>query len=338
MEDYIDLNVAPTNVHVVDANLMVTNEIVPEESERASIDRYDDSSYGQQWDIMEEYIDETPDSETIDRSINNQEPLTINENNYDYIEDDQVYVAVDENQNIALNNDIVESQDENPYYNPYNPMVHEHLVDDYSGYIPNINGEYVDYGLGNIYSYDIESPQLDRVPKEVYSNYIEPSNDQNYDAIARNSESDIISEPLVESTTENAANEKEYTTEVEVTTSEATTTTEEMTDEISETTESFTTNTETSAEEEETTMSLQTSTTEKNTLPPNLEALNLVLEDSNQEIDQNEVYPTLPEPKPYLQNKDIEELFILPAGHGLRYKFKIKDLNYYNPDFGFVPE
>ena len=91
----------------------------------------------------------------------------------------------------------------------------------------------------NIYSYDFESPQPTRNTEEVYSNYLEASDNQSFDTLARSSESDINSESLMEDfTTENANNEYDYhTTEAEITTSETTTTTEEISESTPETTE-----------------------------------------------------------------------------------------------------
>ena len=67
------------------------------------------------------------------------------------------------------------------------------------------------------------------------------------------------------------------------------------------------------------------------TLPPALEALNLVTEKIES---PSEKALTLPEAEP-LVSRESEDMFVLPAGHGLRFKFKIRDLDFYNPDFGF---
>ena len=68
------------------------------------------------------------------------------------------------------------------------------------------------------------------------------------------------------------------------------------------------------------------------TLPPGLEALNLVTE----KIDApSEKALHLPDAEPLVSKNVEDEFFVLPAGHGLRFKFKIRDLDYYNPVFGF---
>merc|ERR1711879_284926 len=69
------------------------------------------------------------------------------------------------------------------------------------------------------------------------------------------------------------------------------------------------------------------------TLPPALEALNLVTEKVEAPSEKAPTL-TLPEAEPLVSRKS-EDVFVLPAGHGLRFKFKIRDLDFYNPDFGF---
>ena len=62
-----------------------------------------------------------------------------------------------------------------------------------------------------------------------------------------------------------------------------------------------------------------------------------ICEKSEEEVERPEPVP-MPEPEPLVGKNKMEEIFVLPAGHGLRYKFKIEDLNYYNPEFGFMSE
>ena len=343
MEDYIDLNVAPTSVHVVDTNMMVTNhlpseDIIYQENEFVSSD---DDGYGQQWDIMEEYIDVPEDKINADPASEYDETQVSDENFQVYSQDD--FSRVDENQILPLNAEI-SSQEENLYYNHHNPVVHEHLIQDYdySGYIPAINVEYVDYGSGPENSLGYEPSILPSVPEHVDSNHLDLNYIQHRDMQSRNQLSEILSEEMVEETTTQAITlESDSTEAVTVATSVPTTAEEKETnDYVQETTTFINT----------TTLSSTTSTTtekptilkqdlapegvlisEDLTLPPALEALNLVTEKIES---PSEKALTLPEAEPLVSRKS-EDMFVLPAGHGLRFKFKIRDLDFYNPDFGF---
>ena len=102
-------------------------------------------------------------------------------------------------------------------------------------------------------------------------------------------------------------------------------------------------------ETEETTTIPDTTTLSSQTerdisLPHNIEALNLVSMDRlNLERDDSMVTPLLPFPEPLSEERPTatvarEELYSLPAGHGLRFRFKIGQLNQYIPNFGFMTE
>ena len=74
-----------------------------------------------------------------------------------------------------------------------------------------------------------------------------------------------------------------------------------------------------------------------------MEALNLVSMDRlHSERDDSLVTPLLPFPEPLAEQRqpvlEREELYSLPAGHGLRFRFKIDQLNQYIPNFGFTTE
>merc|ERR1719242_2087569 len=119
--------------------MMVTNDLTDERNEEVV---YEDSGlvnagqerFGQQWDIMEDYVDENRNYEdSVSEYGDYDETLRSDEGYQVYSQDD--YGPVDENQILSLNAEI-NSQEENPYYSHHNPMVHEHLQDyDYSGYI-----------------------------------------------------------------------------------------------------------------------------------------------------------------------------------------------------------
>merc|ERR1719192_2782231 len=120
-----------------------------------------------------------------------------NTNNYfDYMQRDG-QSRVDGNQHLAFNTEIVLSQEENPYYNQYNPMVHEHLSEDYSGFIPPMNSEYADYGLNTGY-YELE-PSLPTIPTHVHTNHLDT--DGRALELARNTGSDIESAAAQQSAT-----------------------------------------------------------------------------------------------------------------------------------------
>ena len=221
MEDYIDLNVAPTSMHVVDTDMMVTNDLTDERNEDII---YEDSGlvsagqerFGQQWDIMEDYVDENRNYEdSVSEYGDYDETLRSDEGYLVYSQDD--YGPADENQILSLNAEI-SSQEENPYYSHHNPMVHEHLQDyDYSGYIPNINAEYVDlYGSINEESLGYEPASLPSVPNDVSLNHLDKDDIQHRDLQSRNQQSEILSEVIADETsppiTTTAAEETTTTT------------------------------------------------------------------------------------------------------------------------------
>ena len=346
MEDYIDLNVAPTSMHVVDTDMMVTNDLTDERNEDII---YEDSGlvsagqerFGQQWDIMEDYVDENRNYEdSVSEYGDYDETLRSDEGYLVYSQDD--YGPADENQILSLNAEI-SSQEENPYYSHHNPMVHEHLQDyDYSGYIPNINAEYVDlYGSINEDSFGYEPASIPSVSNDVALNHLDKDDIQHRDMQSRNQQSEILSEVIADETsTSSIALESEDMTTESVTAASSDSTTAEANDEETTTTEQSST----------TTQSTTTATTEENTthlpelapegvlisedltLPPGLEALNLVTEKVEA---PSEKALRLPDAEPLVSKNVEDEFFVLPAGHGLRFKFKIRDLDYYNPVFGF---
>ena len=86
-----------------------------------------------------------------------------------------------------------------------------------------------------------------------------------------------------------------------------------------------------------TTTTLLSQTERDASLPYNIEALNLVSMDRlNSEREDSMITPLLPFPEPLSEKR--EELYTLPAGHGLRFRFKIDQLNQYIPNFGFTTE
>ena len=333
MEEYIDLNVAPTSVHVVDTNMMVTNEL-----HSADI-MYEDSGlvstgqerFGQQWDVMEDYVDADPESE-------HDETLTGEESYQVYSQDD--YGPVDENQILSLDAEI-RSQEENPYYNHQNPMVHEHLIQDYdySGYIPTINAEYVSYGNNYEDNFEYEPASLPAVPNDVDLNHLDKDDIQHQDMQSRNQLSEIISEEIPDETSTRPSALESNDKDIEAVTAASASTLAEDNDEVVETTRALSS----------TIQSTLTTTDEPSThipefapegvlisedltLPPGLEALNLVTEKIEA---PSEKALHLPDAEPLVSKNVEDEFFVLPAGHGLRFKFKIRDLDYYNPVFGF---
>ena len=339
MEDYLDLNVAPTNLHLVDADVLVSNDVADHyDEDPAASSEEEDSRFGQQWEVMAEYVDSpAADGRGVEPRLTASDGDENTNNYFDYMQRDG-QSRVDGNQQLAFNTEIVLSQEENPYYNQYNPMVHEHLSEDYSGFIPPMNSEYADYGLNTGY-YELE-PSLPTIPTHVHTNHLD--NDETALArdldLARNMGSDIESAAAEESATTSepgdtgAGDEEAATTATTVTTAAAAAdseTTEAATEtpaKAATTAEETPDTTTAPASHPDTTPAAGSVAALELTLPPALQALNLVREQ-------------LPDPEP-LQHREHtpagqEELFVLPAGHGLRFKFKIKDLNYYNPDFGF---
>ena len=193
MEEYIDLNVAPTSVQVVDTNMMVANEYpnerngdsMNEDGELASAGQ---ERFGQQWDVMGDYLDYEDSLPEYDETLRSDEGYPV------YSQDE--YNPVDENQILSLNAEI-SSQEENPYYNHHNPMVHEHLIQDYdySGYIPDINAEYVDlYGSNYENNLGYEPASLPTVPNDVDLNHLDKDDIQHGDTQSRNQQSEILSD------------------------------------------------------------------------------------------------------------------------------------------------
>ena len=331
MEDYLDLNVAPTNLHLVDADVLVSNDVVDPYAEDPAAGREEeDSRFGQQWEVMTEYVDSpAAGGRGVEPRLTASDGDENTNNYFDYMQRDG-QSRVDGNQHLAFNTEIVLSQEENPYYNQYNPMVHEHLSEDYSGFIPPMNSEYADYGLNTGY-YELE-PSLPTIPTQVHTNHLDT--DGRALELARNTGSDIESAAAEQSATTSEPGDT-GTGEEEAATATTATTAAQTAD--SETTEAVTETPTTTAEAEtpdtttapsshpDTSTAAGSEAALELTLPPALQALSLVKEQ-------------LPDPEP-LQHREQppgqEELFVLPAGHGLRFKFKIKDLNYYNPDFGF---
>ena len=335
MEDYLDLNVAPTNLHLVDADVLVSNDVVDPYAEDPAAGREEeDSRFGQQWEVMTEYVDSpAAGGRGVEPRLTASDGDENTNNYFDYMQRDG-QSRVDGNQHLAFNTEIVLSQEENPYYNQYNPMVHEHLSEDYSGFIPPMNSEYADYGLNTGY-YELE-PSLPTIPTQVHTNHLdtdEAALGRDLE-LARNTGSDIESAAAEQSATTSEPGDTGTGEEEAVTATTATTATQTA---DSETTEAVTETPTTTAEAEtpdtttapsshpDTSTAAGSEAALELTLPPALQALSLVKEQ-------------LPDPEP-LQHREQppgqEELFVLPAGHGLRFKFKIKDLNYYNPDFGF---
>jgi len=332
MEEYIDLNVAPTSVHVVDTNMMVTNDLPSEDRGEDII--YDDSGlvstgqerFGQQWDVMEDYVDADPMSE-----FDGEESYQV------YSQDD--YVPVDENQILSLDAEI-SSQEENPYYNHQNPMVHEHLIQDYdySGYIPTINAEYVNYGNNYEDNIGYEPSSLPIISNNLDLNHLDKDDTQHQDTQSRKQLSDILSEDIPgETSTRPSASESkekdiETVTNASVSTLEENEEAEETTTVLSSTTPDTTTATDEPSTHLPEIAPEGVLISEDLTLPPGLEALNLVTEKIEA---PSEKALHLPDAEPLVSKNVEDEFFVLPAGHGLRFKFKIRDLDYYNPVFGF---
>ena len=331
MEDYLDLNVAPTNLHLVDADVLVSNDVVDPYAEDPAAGREEEGSrFGQQWEVMTEYVDSpAAGGRGVEPRLTASDGDENTNNYFDYMQRDG-QSRVDGNQHLAFSTEIVLSQEENPYYNQYNPMVHEHLSEDYSGFIPPMNSEYADYGLNTGY-YELE-PSLPTIPTQVHTNHLDT--DGRALELARNTGSDIESAAAEQSATtsepgDTGTGEEEAATATTATTASAAAdseTTEAVTETPTTTAEAETPDTTTApSSHPDTSTAAGSEAALELTLPPALQALSLVKEQ-------------LPDPEP-LQHREQppgqEELFVLPAGHGLRFKFKIKDLNYYNPDFGF---
>ena len=247
----------------------------------------------------------------------------------------------DHNQDLAFNSEIVPDQEENPYYNS-NPrvMVHEHLIDDYSDSIPTINFEAKnDNGL--LYE-DNKSPYNDALTvedtlAEVESNHVNISHQsEDKDNISRNTKVDILSEMETE-VTEVPKTMTTATTQLTMEQTEATTlppseTTELVTEPTTILPETIET-TETTTTPEDLITTVAESELSPPGLPYNIDALSLVSMTSlSREQEDDLTTPLLPFPEPL---SAAEQTYSLPAGHGLRFKFRINELKQYIPNFGF---
>ena len=292
------------------------------------------------------------------------EPGLVNQGDFNQQMEDYPYY--DNNQHLAFNTGIVpaDQQEENPYYNASPVMVHEHLAlaEDYSGFIPNMSTEdETKHHAGmlneedrNTLDYNDHLSEESESLTEVESNHINISHqEEEEDQMSRNTNTDILSE--LEETESTTSSEAITTTlqpvPVSSSSPESTDTTEADTTVMTET-ETVLTDTTTpmiATETEETTTIPDTTTLPSQTerdisLPYNIEALNLVSMDRlNLERDDSMVTPLLPFPEPLAEKRPTarvarEELYSLPAGHGLRFRFKIDQLNQYIPNFGFMTE
>ena len=376
MEEYIDKQVSTNYVEVEDTQ----SRIIPP------------SNFGQEWNIMEDYVPVTAsydysspevqevevgaalhvsDKEYEEESTNNlvqvqgwelveeeQEEQKHQDDSKASVEVNSIiegqqmeeYQSHNHNPHLAFNSQIVTDQ-ENPYYNS-DPtvMVHEHLADDYSTLIPNLSAEArnenIDIGLidevnefHSINNNDDLGMENDNL-REVDTNHINISHQtEEQDNMSRNAKVDIVSE---RDTTPRLTDIPELVTET--ITTETTTLTRDQTEAPLPTTESTDIVTHpttvlayTATDTVETTVGptevIPTLQSEPNGLPHNIDALSLVSMSSlNTEKEDSLTTPLLPFPEPLTAE---QEVYSFPAGHGLRFKFRIEELNNYIPNFGF---
>ena len=391
IEDNIDKQVSPNYVEEVMEEYM-DKQISPNyvEVEKTQSRIMPPSNFGQEWNIMEDYVPVTvsynyspPEVQEVEVGaalhVSNKEYEVESTNNlvqiqgWELVEEEQEeqkhqddskasvevnpiiegqqmeeYQSHNHNPHLAFNSQIVTDQ-ENPYYNS-DPMVivHEHLADDYSTFIPNLSSEArnenIDIGLideVNEFHSDNNDDlgvEMDNL-RNVDTNHINISHQaEEQDNMSRNAKVDIVSE---RETTPRVTDIPELVTET--VTTETTTLTDQTeaplptADSTDIVTHPTTVIPYTATDTVETTVGptevIPTLQSEPNGLPHNIDSLSLVSMSSlNTEKEDSLTTPLLPFPEPLTAE---QEVYSFPAGHGLRFKFRIEELNNYIPNFGF---
>ena len=322
-------------------------------------------SFGQEMIEVEQEFPYREDVSSESERVSSEAGLVNQGDSNHQMEDYQYY---DHNQHLAFSTGIQgDQQEENPYYNNSPVMVHEHLAEDYADYsdfIPNMSPEDETkktglFNEGNRNFNDDLSEESESLT-ELESNHISTDHqEEEEDQMSRNAKVTILSELAEDETTTTSQTElpsisttlqptlvsssspdTTVITVTTVTTDITTDTTEAQTVPIETTTEAMIVSEETTTIPDTTTLSSQTE--RDSSLPYNIEALNLVSMDRlNSEREDSMVTPLLPFPEPLSEERptvEREELYSLPAGHGLRFRFKIDQLNQYIPSFGFATE
>ena len=397
IEDYIDKQVSPNYVN----EDYIDHQVSPKYVEVEESHIISPSNFGQEWDIMEDFVppmvsyDYTPhevqevelsaglhvSSEDYEvGSINNlvQGRNSVDEEQKVEKHQDNTKAASVEvnpiiegqqfeeyeshnnhNPELAFNSQIVTVQEENPYYNS-GPMVmvHEHITDDDSSFIPNINSEAKNENLyigllnedNKFHPNDDLGVENDNLT-EVDTNHINISHQaEEKDYMSRHAKVDIVSErettarvtDIPETVTETPTTETTTQTETPLPSTHTTATTTQTdaplsTTEIVSQPTTFLPYTESDTETIQTTVAptevIPALQSDPLGLPYNIDALSLVSMSSlNTEREDSLTTPLLPFPEPLTAE---QEIYSFPAGHGLRFKFRIDQLNNYIPNFGF---